>query len=745
MHLGSVQAEKFKGIKRHSFRIHVDFMTELTGVPDYSSYAFDSGGKHYQIHIQGIHCSGCISKIERLPILMPNHIQAAMFNLGSALLRVELTQVSSLRFVLQQLESMGFKAEPITPEESLEEIYKKGRRKDLVRLGVAGACASNIMILAVSIYAGLDGYLATIFNYAQGVIFLPILLFVAVPFFKNALQGLKNKQINLDFPLSIALVLSSLFSYASLFRDQESIYFDSSAGFIFLILATRLWVQRVKEKSEMESFLPNKSLSTTTLRLSPGGDYKDIPTNRIKVGDTILVHDTGHALPVDGTLLSENAQFETALISGEHYPRVFQKNDIVLAGMKCLTPHTSLRVEKTGTSTQLAALLRRAQTQQMEKSHQIAQADRAAQWLIAVVLGVATLLFIFFLPTQPQEGFRRALALIVVACPCALGLGVPLALLRGLRECSFAGIFIRSAQVFEKLPQIRTFVFDKTGTLTLGKLKLVHAPLISDDFKSIILSLGKLSNHPISLCLRQAWPGVPFVELEKVTETAGIGLQGIFKNQMYELKRSGGVDSNIGPTASLFQNGKAIFTLEFQDQIKPEAIPLLAHLRKLGFQTYLLTGDNQRSALDAGRKIGFQDHEILYEKSPEDKAKFVEQKHPCVLIGDGINDTLGMSKAHVSIATQGSVQAALKSADIFLAKSEINDILPLLEIARSVNRILSRNLIFAITYNLLAGAAAIAGWIGPLGAAILMPASSLLIILSSLQPLNLPKDFRKKP
>ena len=459
----------------------------------------ESGPTYQQVHVQGLHCAHCLQKIESLPQVLPLDVLQARFHMSSSLLHLSLTKDGSLDQVLQTITSWGYHPTPVSAEESLELLFQKVRRQEMVSLAVAGALASNIMILAISIYLGIEGEMAVFFNYLQGLLFLLFIIFAARPIYQGAFRALKQKRINVDLPLVVALWTTGIFSYISLFfLEQKNLYFDSTSGFIFLILATRFAVARARERAELKSFVPPASSE----KILGGKSVADL-----KVGDVIeLFPDSSCIVPIDAELMSKEALCDVSLMTGEPMPRVLLKGQTLLSGMRILSRDSiQVRVLARGSSTQLSRILRQSGEQKIEKSLQLKAADRAAQYLILTVFLLAIGVFLYFLQSDAQEGFSRALSLIVMACPCALGLGYPLVLSRAIEECARRGIYVSNPDVFSALAQVKTLFFDKTGTLTKGQLRMIDVPLISQDLKNVIFALTKWSNHPISRAVQGAW------------------------------------------------------------------------------------------------------------------------------------------------------------------------------------------------------------------------------------------------
>jgi Cu2+-exporting ATPase/Cu+-exporting ATPase len=722
-------SKREKGDSKYLFLDQEDFRTV---------YKHDENATEFHFYIEGVHCASCVKLLESLPRLHSG-VEWSELHYGDNILILKTQNSAKLSEIADLVERMGYRPFPMAKDYDLGDFFAKENRADLIRIGIGVAATMNIMLLAVSIYSGLHGDLAKWFGWVQFVLFLPIATYCAVPYYKGALRSVRYGQISIDLPISIALLLSGLFSLKSLIDGNDQIYFDSTASFITLILASRYLLKRLQQKSQEFSLF-------SEFIQKPGAWIKEAVTQKliykpianIQVNEVVVIP-KGERIPVDGILQTNRASLDFSVITGESMPKTLTKGMAVLAGSKSYTDNIEILATRTGTKTQLGEMLKGFEASLKRKTPGLNKADKASQILIVLVLFIAAVFYFIYTSTHNQahantEAFGRALALIVVACPCALALGAPLALSQGIRRAFRMGIIIKSPETLEKAILTRQIAFDKTGTLTIGALSLREAPLMSAELKAIVLGLESQSEHPIAFAIREVWTQIKPAKVDHLTEIPGVGVHGEIENNFYEFKKSTEASTysrHIGPKATLYKNGAKVLTLEFADQIKPESLELIQRLNKLGITCAILSGDNETTVRAVASKLNIEQIHAKAEMAPEEKKNWLLAHPGTVMVGDGANDLLGMGESHFSVAVKGSVHEALKLADVYISKENLLHLVTLFEIAKETQKVIRNNIVFALGYNSLAGGAALLGLIGPLGSAVLMPISSLLIVGSS--------------
>ena len=691
--------------------------------------------REFLFHVEGLQCSSCVHLIEKIPDYY-HPCEEIRVNFGTALAQVKLSVNAELSMVALMLEELGYKATIVTSSEVSQQIGNKvmeSNRLELKRIAIAAVCASNIMIFSIAIYAGATGFIHEFFRWASFLLFLPVLLYSAQSFYVGAVNAIRYKVLHIDLPIVIALISGFIFSTYNLFRGTDDFYFDSTAGFLFLILSSRYLIRRTQQK--YLSPLHIKSLIKDQFYRLQNGKY--IAIDDIKAGDHLVI-ECGQSLPVDGKLESEYALIDTAFFNGETNPKTFNQGQSLFAGYKVISKEMNLAALASLKESKIHSLFDQTTVNVMKKSHYLNLSDRLAQKLILSVLLISLIFFtVYGLWTHDfYTAFNRVLALIVVACPCALAFGSPLTLAMAYRKAFKKGIALRSPDVFEKLQQVKNICFDKTGTLTEGKLKLVYSypEVINTETQRIILSLERISYHPVAFAFRSIWAStshqLPIVASHE--ENLGLGVSGFIGPDFYELR---GISQNMHEddlAVELLKNGESKARFYFSDELQENTKETIQSLNRKKMNLYLLTGDKKSKALKVAGEVGIEAGHVQAELFPEDKEKFISERPFSLMIGDGVNDTLALSRAYVGIAVHGSSLFTLHSSDVYFLKNGLSPLLELFKINKTTHRVLIRNLSIALIYNLLAGAFALMGYINPLWAAVLMPMSTFIILISTL-------------
>lgn len=688
-------------------------------------------GFNYLFFAEGLHCSSCVHLLEKLPNFY-EHILGARVNFGQSTVSVQISAEGSLAQTAHVIQELGYKPTLLSPQDNVAEKYKEENRSHLKRIAVAGFCAGNTMLFVIPVYAGLAGTWAQIFNFLSFALFLPILFYSAVPFYKGALNSLKYQVINVDLPITIAMLSGFALSTVNLVKHEGAIYYDSTASFIFFILSARYLLKRVQQNylspTRVQSFFKTEKY----LRIS-SGEEKSIPWSHAQVGDLLKVQ-RDQTLPSDCVLESPQATLDMSLFNGESLPKNFSQGMTLFAGTKVLDESILVRVQVPFAESKLGQLLKQLDQGALQKSHFVTLSDKLAQKLIVTVFSIALIFFFAYLNINPTEAFNRSLALIVLACPCALAFGSPLTFGLALKKAQKLGILLKDATSLERILNIKNVFFDKTGTLTEGNLQISYSEpsVIPSELQKIILSLEATSYHPIAFALRKAW--VHPTELFSVSnhqEILGQGVRGTIEGNNYEIRHLAESTHEVESAVEVLKNGGSLCRIYFVDALRGESRSSVQKLQRQGIECFLLSGDKKIRALQTAAACGISKENTFGELFPEDKKNIIEKYSNTCMIGDGANDSLSLQIADVGIAVKGSVDLSLNSADIYFMCGGLSPLFDLRDLAQQTRRVLVRNLTLSLVYNTLGGALALFGFINPMMAAILMPLSSLAIILSS--------------
>ena len=542
-------------------------------IPQIENYQSLIQQNQLRIYIQGIHCISCLKFIEKLPDLLPG-ITEVDYNYfeNTILLKINPEQFRMTPLV-QLLYFIGYQFHFVQDQSDLEKLHKKELKQLLHQLAVAGFAAMNIMIFAISIYAGLIGPMAQTFHWISFFLFLPILFYSATSFYKGAWRSLQTWQPSIDLPITIAMLSGFVLSTYQLLQKSDAIYFDSLSAFIFLILVSRYltkkWLYQNTQQSNWSDIVGVNFVD----RLEPKTQQNHkIPVSQIQNGDLIQVP-PGQNLAFDGILKTSSARLNTALMTGETYPRKIYQGMKVFAGYQNTSDSILVEVTATEKNTDLGQTLQKVENIDYQKTQLQKNIHKISHLLLLTVLG-AGILTLVAIPNV--EGMKRFLALMIVACPCALAFGTPLALLGSLKEAFQKNIIIQSAHVFDQISKIQNIFFDKTGTLTTGELKVSHfepaAP--SEELKSIILGIEKDSNHPIAQVLRNE-----FSENTPAMIQFTGPLSGFYQQSFYEIRANRTSENKGLMSFCVFKDQTLILTCFLEDHLKDDAFSTVQKLK----------------------------------------------------------------------------------------------------------------------------------------------------------------------
>lgn len=684
--------------------------------------------KHFKFHLEGLQCSSCIHLLEDLPIFEPKIIKSKI-NFAKSVLEVEISEKMNLAELSATIESLGYSPTVFKELPDYEKAKRQEELSELKKIGVAAFVAANEMLFAVPLYAGLKAELATVFKWIAFVLFLPLLIYVASSFYKRAWSSLVTKRVSVDMMIVVALWGGFLLSTFSLVTGREDLYFDSTSSFIFLILSTRYILR----------FHQNKFIKKDLfVDMFKDQVYEVIKKNRsvYKVFSEVEQKDRvklqqGQFLAFDAQLQSEKCLVDISFLNGESLPHSYYKGDVLLAGSTVLSADVEVECVQISKLTQLSKTLGQIEMLANDKIKYQTLTDIVSHRLTVVVFSVAALYFLLSYADLGYEAFKRSLALITIACPCAVAFGTPLAHHLGVRKALRNGFLIKAENVFEKISRVKKIIFDKTGTLTSSNLKMVRTfPVnLDEEIKSIILGLENNSLHPVALALKKHWNEVTPAKLDNSAEIIGRGVVGEYEGFNYELIKNYDEQNSNLIQVDFKMNGVAKAYLFFEEILRPESRAVIQDLYAKDYEVMLLSGDKRSRVLEIARKLAIRPAMAFSEKSFEDKAQFVSEQNPCIFVGDGLNDLTALKQAEVSFAVRGPFEATLQVSDIYAPQKKLSAVLEIIQLAEKVQTTVNGNLLFAVFYNATGGVLALMGFINPLVAAILMPISSLIITL----------------
>lgn len=729
-------------------------------------------GEHntVELYLEGIHCSACVWLVEKLPRVRPG-VVAARLDLRQA--RVEITwdpQSVNLSQIARTLDNLGYPPHP-AKDVRARDARRALDRKFLIRIGVAAACAGNVMTIAFALYGGaftgMDPQYARFFRWISLFLGLIALLWPGAIFFRGALAALRTRTAHLDLPIAIALAVGALAGVINVFRDAGEIYFDSLTMLVFLLLVGR-WIQHRQQRWAADAVELLYSLTPSSVRVVRDGATAEVPIEAVQQNELAEVR-AGESIPIDGTVAAGKSTVDQSLLTGESVPIPVAPQDTVAAGTTNVAATLRIRVGATGEHTRVGKLMRLVERCAQERAPIVRFADRVAGWFVVIVLALATLTFALWLWLDPSRAAANTVALLIVSCPCALGLATPLAVTVAIGQAAKRGILIKGGDALELLARPATLLLDKTGTLTQGRTRVVtwHGP---EHLKPLVAALEAHSSHPIALALAHDLRNddTPAPTITDVQQTTGAGITGHVHTTPLPPSAAPGEGQKettlttpllIGSPAFLQSRGITVpdelaeataqliadtqtpvqiavdgvcrAVAGLRDPLRPDANAALNTLARRGWEIRMASGDHPDVVTAVGRELGLPAHASLGGMTPEDKlntVKNLQANQPVVMVGDGVNDAAALAAANVGLAVHGSAEASLAAADIYISRPGLNHIVSVVGSARRTVSTIRRALVASLAYNATAATLAILGIIGPLLAAILMPLSSLTVV-----------------
>ncbi|MBI2568468.1 MAG: heavy metal translocating P-type ATPase [Candidatus Schekmanbacteria bacterium] len=724
--------------------------------------AVPGGLRAVELYLEGVHCIACLWLLENLGAVVAG-VGSLRLDFGRAVARVVWNPDEvALSAIARMLDRMGYLPHPYRARD-LHALRRRENRALLARIGVAGAAAGNVMLLSVALYAGLftgiDPELRTLFRWTSLAVSLPASLWAGSVFFRNALAALRVRRVHMDIPIAIGIAAGLAGGAVNTVSGTGEIYFDSIMTLVFLLLVGR-WLQLRAQRRAAEITERRLSLVPSSARLVVGDEIQEVLLEALVPGALVEVR-AGETVPADGTVSSGETELDASMLTGESAPRVARAADTLLAGMINLSGAIRMRVDAAGEETRVGRLLASVAEHQRRRAPIVSLADRVSGYFVAVVLVAAVLTFLAWWEAGgPAVALDRALALLIVTCPCALGMATPLAVSAALGKAAAAGILIRGGDALESLSRCGRMWLDKTGTLTEGKLRL-ESWVGADAVLRRLRRAEAESAHPIAAALRRGAgaggpadiaraAGMPEPELSRCEQVLGAGLRAtvdgrelVAGSPAFVAGEIPGafpawVDACVRAAAAAGQTPVVVAesgipegVAVLADALHADAEEMVARLGERGWQVGILSGDHPEAVKSVAATLGIARDEAFGGLTPEQKRDVVARGGDggvVVMVGDGINDAAALGAAQVGISVHGGAEASLQAADVFLQRPGLRPIIELLDGARRSLGAVRRNLAISLLYNLVAGALAMSGLIHPLIAAVLMPLSSLTVV-----------------
>lgn len=701
-----------------------------------------SGLFQVELSVYGAHCGGCIAKIER-GLTSIAGINYARLNLSTGKLAVTWDDSGFAPIQIpQKLSALGYRAVPFDPAAAVKHDDHEGTVL-LRSLAVAGFAASNIMLLSVAIWAGADGEMGpatrTLMHWVSAAIAIPAAAYAGRPFFRSALSALRAGHANMDVPISLAVLLALGSSVFETLMGGHEAYFDAAVMLLFFLLIGRYLDHRLRARSRNAAQDLLALQSTTASRLNTDGSVVAISSRDVAPGDRLLIS-PGDRAPVDGLVVEGASEVDVSLVTGESAPAAKKIGDTLYAGVLNMSSRLVMEARAGVEDSLIADLTRLIEAGEQGKSKYVRLADRAAALYVPLVhsLALATFLGWFFIADAgARMAIMNAVAVLIITCPCALGLAAPAVQVVATGRLFKEGILVKSGDALERLAEVDAFVFDKTGTLTHGRLSLSNGQSVPPDVLAKAAMLARSSRHPLARAIVESVGAGPLAD--KIKEVPGCGVEGYIDGKRALLGRADWVqatagDSTVSETWFRYTDEEP-FRLQFEDHMREEVVDSVTALRERNLDIMMLSGDRDGPAKRVAEMAGIDNWRANL--SPHDKIacleELAENGMKTVMIGDGLNDAPSLAAAHASISPGTAADATQAAADFVFQGDSLKPVLTAYQISKQARRRVLENFGFAAFYNLCAIPLAVFGFVTPLIAALAMSGSSVIVTLNALR------------
>lgn len=731
-----------------------------------------------ELGLQNVHCASCVGAIERLPRSLPGLVEARV-NLRDRSARVVWERDRlTLADVAAALDRLGFPPSPKRQSRARNDRQRENREQ-LVRLAVAGAIATNVMLMALALYAGAEGgafsAYASLFRWLSAILTGLSLAWPGRVFFASSWRAMRAGRLNLDAPIALAMLVGGVAGLINTLRGTGEIYFDSVAALVFLLLIGR-WLQGRQQRWAIDAVEMLLTLTPRTARrveADPGGGggghevIREVATDRLAPLDLVEVR-AGEAIPADGEIAIGRSHVDESILTGESRPIAVEPGRSVAAGSTNLESVIRVRVRVAGQETRVAKLMAMLADAAERKAPTIRWADTLSGYFITGMLALSMVTLIVWWRIDPARAVENAASLLIVTCPCALGLAMPLVMTLAIGRAAQRQILIKGADALEALATPATLLLDKTGTLTQNALRVLRWTG-DTSLQPLVAQIEANSTHPIARAIVDAYGTVSSIAipgtLKEVSQTTGSGIEALASidkvdrrvligSRAFATQRGVTIPSAIDkaldqaahegatPVVVAIDN-TAQAAIALGDPPREDATSAIADLRDRGWHVGVLSGDDSRVVHSLATRLSIPTDDAHGGISPEAKLAAVQNRlhsGSVVMVGDGVNDAAALAAASVGIAVHGGSEASLTAADIYLARPGLSPIVELLDAARATRRAMRRCMIASVAYNAVSGTLAVCGLISPLIAALLMPASSLTVLAIAVLSRTFPRQ-----
>lgn len=707
-----------------------------TMTQDPSAFVTEANGKRaLDLMVRGASCAGCISKIETALMSLPG-MQVARLNLSTGRMRVEWTGSLAARRIVETISKLGYGAAAVDPGQA-DSATSRPEKKLLVALTVAGIATAGVMLMSEALWFGTDmpPETRTQLHWLSALISIPATLFSGRIFFESALAAIRRWQLNMDVPISLAVLLALALSLHATVTGGAHTYFDASVMLLLFLLTGRYLDARLRRQAYAAANALAAMQTTSATRLGAKGVAEAVRALEIRPGDRLLVA-AGERLPVNAEVLAGESEADLRLVTGEVEPARIFAGQTLYAGSINLAAPIEVRALAPANQSLVADIARLLEAGEQKKSSYRRIADKAVAAYVPQVHAMAALGFVGWLiagASLPQAAFI-AVTVLIITCPCAIALAAPLVQIVAAGRLFREGAYLSSGDALERIATVDHVILDKTGTLTLGDPILIQSGFTSDQLAAAA-QLARASRHPFSRAIAKAAGGGPVAQ--GVEERGGSGVSGLVDGRAAMLGRAEFVGAKGGDGSHLWFaiEGADPVMFRFEDKLRPDAKAAVDELRAMGLTVELLSGDGPERVARAAAAAGITAWRAS--ATPQFKAERLQELERAgtkvLMVGDGLNDAAALAMAHASLAPGGAVDVSRLASDCVFSGESLESVPRIIAIARKARRRIRENFAFATVYNLVAIPIALLGWATPMVAAIAMSSSSAVVTLNALR------------
>jgi len=691
------------------------------------------------LSVPDVHCGACIHTVEKALGGLKG-VSSARVNLSTKRVTIKWrADIETPPPFIETLRHVGYEAHLF----EVDGDAKDATLSELIRaLAVSGFAAGNIMLFSVSVWSGAEPATRDLFHGLSALIALPTLLYAGRPFFRSAWQALRHGRTNMDVPISLGVSLAFGMSLYETAIHGPHAYFDASVSLLFFLLIGRTLDHMMRERARVAVKGLARLAARGALVQQADGSQTYLPVAEIKPGMTILLA-AGERVPVDAVVTQGLSELDVSLVTGESVPQPAQPSTELRAGTLNLTGPLTITASAAANDSFLAEMLRMMEAAEQGRSAYRRIADRASSLYAPVVhlTALLTLIGWMFVEGDWHHAITIAVAVLIITCPCALGLAVPMVQVVAARRLFEAGIMIKDGGALERLAEVDTIVFDKTGTLTQGNPRLVDAEKLDPAMLTLAGTIAAHSRHPFSRALASvALAAKPPIAFDAISEVPGCGMEARMDGSVLRLGRPewaldcvAGADINASSVV-LSRDGKRLADFRFEDSLRAGAADSVTELKRDGFAIEVVSGDREAPVRALAASLGVSAFAgVLPGGKAEHVADLAKAGKKVLMVGDGLNDTPALMAAHASMAPASAADVGRNAADLVFLRDNLEAVPLAIAVSREAQKLVRQNLALAVGYNFIAVPIAILGYVTPLVAAIAMSGSSIVVVANALR------------